>query len=151
VGHQAHIEHTRPQLGRNKTVERRKVSQIKREVFIACPVCFSGSHFQLERPERELACDGCGFVFARGLELNISESEECIFCGSRYFYFEAPLDLSFLGLASICYVCEARYKGIGINHPDEKYNQGGARDARRSGSALRWRERVTRYGQRADL
>lgn len=118
-------------------------------MFIACPVCCSGNHFQLERPERELACDDCGFVLAKNLELNVSEPEECIFCESRYFYFEAPLDLSFLGLASICYVCEARYKGVGIDHPNEKYNQGGARKARRSGVATRWRERVMHYDQKA--
>ena len=62
----------------------------------------------------------------------VSEPEECIFCGSRHFYFESPLDLFFLSRASICYVCEASYKGVGIDHPDEKYAEEGARGARRS-------------------
>ncbi|HLL75842.1 MAG TPA: hypothetical protein VK421_11335 [Pyrinomonadaceae bacterium] len=73
---------------------------------------------------------------------DISESEECIFCGGRHFYFESPLDLSILGRAPICYVCEARYKGVKINDPDEKYDQEGALRARRSWSSLRWGERV---------
>jgi hypothetical protein len=120
-------------------------------VLIACPVCYSGNCFQLERSEEELACDDCGFVFAKELCANISESEECIFCGSRYFYFESPLDLSFLGRATICYVCEARYKGINIDNPDEAYEEGGARSASRSRSALRWRERVKEYDPQADL
>ena len=118
-------------------------------MFIACPVCFSGSSFQLERPGREFACDDCGFAFAENRESNISEAEECIFCGGSYFYFESPLDLSFLGRASICYVCEARYKGVGINNPDESYKQESARRARGSEAALRWRERVERSDRRA--
>jgi hypothetical protein len=118
-------------------------------VFIACPVCFSGSCFQLERPARELACDGCGFVFAETRGAKISEAEECIFCGGSYFYYESPLDLSFLGRASICYVCEARYKGVGIDSPDESYRQEGARGARGSKAASRWRERVERNGKQA--
>jgi hypothetical protein len=76
---------------------------------------------------------------------DISESEVCIFCGSRYFYFESPLDLFFLGRASICYVCEARYKGVGIDHPDEHYSQEGARSARRSWSSLHWNERAEQH------
>jgi hypothetical protein len=117
-------------------------------VFIACPVCFSGNSFQLERHGRELACDDCGFVFAENRESNVSEAEECLFCGGSYFYFESPLDLSFLGRASICYVCEARYKGVGINNPDESYKQEGALCARGSKAASRWRERVEQYERR---
>ncbi|HKC66132.1 MAG TPA: hypothetical protein VKB86_20980 [Pyrinomonadaceae bacterium] len=60
---------------------------------------------------------------------------------------EAPLDLSFLGRASICYVCEARYKGVIINNPEEKYTERGARAARRSKAALRWKERVEQYNR----
>lgn len=83
------------------------------------------------------------------MELNVSESEECFFCGSRYFYFESPLELGFLGRSSICYVCEARYKGIEIDSPEEKYNQGGALSARRSGSALHWKERIEQHNYHA--
>lgn len=117
-------------------------------MFIACPVCFSGSSFQLERPGREFACDDCGFVFAESRESNIPEADECIFCAGGHFYFESPLDLSFLGRASICYVCEARYKGVGINNPDESYKQEGARGARGSKAASHWRERVEQCGRR---
>lgn len=82
---------------------------------------------------------------------DISESEECIFCGSRHFYFESPLDLSILGRASICYVCEARYKGVKINDPDEKYDQESSSRARRSWSSLRWCERVKGYSRKAGV
>jgi hypothetical protein len=102
--------------------------------------------FQLEQSEQEeLACDDCGFVLAEDLESNLSEADECIFCGSAHFYLEAPLDLSFLGRASICYVCEARYKGVVINNPEEKYTERGAQRARRSKAASDWKERVERY------
>ena len=60
---------------------------------------------------------------------------------------EAPLDLSFLGRASICYVCEARYKGIVINNPEEKYTEQGARAARKSKAASHWKERVEQYNR----
>jgi hypothetical protein len=120
-------------------------------VFIACPVCYSGNCFQLERPEGDFRCADCGFVLAEAPGLDVAESEACIFCGSRHFYFESPLDLSILGRASICYVCEARYKGVGIDHPDEKYTQGGARRARRSWSSLRWGEKVKGYNRRAGV
>jgi len=90
-------------------------------------------------------CVDCGFVFAEHLRSNLSEPEECIFCGSSHFYFEAPLDLSFLGRASICYVCEARYKGVVIDNPEEKYSQEGAQTARMSDAAFHWKERVEQY------
>jgi hypothetical protein len=124
--------------------------QIKKEAFIACPVCCSGSCFQLQRPEREFACESCQFVLAKNLDLNISEFKECIFCSSKYFYFEALLDLSFLGRASICYVCEARYKGIEIDTPDDRYNEQVARSARRSKFALYWKERAEQHNHQTD-
>ena len=126
-------------------IEGRKWLQIKREVFIACPVCFSGNHFQLGGAEGDFKCDDCGFLLAENPGQDISESEECIFCGSGYLYFEALIDLFLLGRASICYVCEARYKGIRIDHPDEKYNQEGALSANVSWASLRWNERIKGY------
>jgi hypothetical protein len=150
-GQQTRMKRARPQFGRIKPIERRKGSQIKREVLIACPVCYSGNQFQLERPEQELSCHDCGFVLGKNLELKISESENCVFCGSNYFYFESPLDLSFLGRAAICYVCEARYKGSSMDNPDEEYKKVVARNARRSSPALRWRERVALYDTQAEL
>ena len=132
-------------IGGQQPMRIRKESPIKKEVFIACPACFSGSCFQLEQPAQALVCDNCRFVFAEGLKSNISESEKCLFCGSRYFYFEAPLDLSFLGRAAICYVCEARYKGVGTSNPDEKYIPGVAHSARRSKAAVQWTERIAQH------
>ena len=96
-----------------------------------------------------LTCAVCGFVFAENLRPNISEPEECIFCGGGYFYFESPLDLSFLGRASICYVCEARYKGVRLDNPDESYKPEHALSARRSGAASRWKERAEQYDRQA--
>ncbi|PYS51634.1 MAG: hypothetical protein DMF68_03875 [Acidobacteria bacterium] len=108
--------------------------------------------FQLEQSEQEeFACKNCGFVLAESLKTNISEAEECIFCRSEHFYMEAPLDLSFLGRASICYVCEARYKGIVINNPEEKYTERGARNARRSKAASHWKERVEHHKREAKV
>jgi hypothetical protein len=118
-------------------------------VFIACPVCYSGNCFQLERPEEDCSCADCGFVLAKNPGADISGAEDCMFCGSRYFYFESPLDLFFLGRASICYVCEARYTGVRIDHPEGQYNQESARSAQRSGSSLRWDERVKRHSPQA--
>jgi hypothetical protein len=77
--------------------------------------------------------------------LDASEFEECIFCASRFFYYEAPLDLSFLGRAPICYVCEARYKGIEIDTPDVRYDEHVAQNARRSEFALYWKERAEQH------
>ncbi|HYG79012.1 MAG TPA: hypothetical protein VD861_01415 [Pyrinomonadaceae bacterium] len=87
---------------------------------------------------------------ADNLTSEISEPEECIFCGGGYFYYESPLDLSFLGRASICYVCEARYKGVVVDTPDESYQQEGARRAGRSEAASRWRGRAERHERRAE-
>ena len=120
-------------------------SSIKKEAFIACPACCAGSRFPFKQPERELACEDCQFVLAQNLDLSSPEFEECVFCSSTYFYFEAPLDLNFLGRASICYVCEARYKGIGIDTPDDKYDERVALRARRSNFALHWKERAEQY------
>jgi hypothetical protein len=117
------------------------------EVFIACPVCFSGNHFQLDGVERELACTDCGFVLAENLSPKASHADECIFCGNRDFYFESPLGFLFLGRDSICYVCEARYKTAWINNADEKYDQRLSEQYQSSASALRWRERIERYNQ----
>jgi hypothetical protein len=124
---------------------RRKVPQIKREVFIACPVCYTGNCFQLGWAEADFKCNGCGFVLASEPGPNNSESEECIFCGSRYFYFEWLLEFFFLGRASICYVCEARYKGVVIGDPDESSNQEGSRRACRSDAASRWKGRAEEH------
>ena len=118
-------------------------------MFIACPVCFTGSSFQLERPGLALSCANCGFVFTENPPPSMSDPDECIFCGSRYFYYESPLDLSFLGRATICYVCEARYKGVGIDNPDEAYKHEVARNARSSAAASRWKKWVGQYERQA--
>lgn len=120
------------------------------EVFIACPVCFSGNYFQLNPAKQRLDCDDCGFVLAEDSSLNISESVACVFCGNRRFYFESPLGLAFLGRDSICYVCEARYKTAWVNEPDEKYDERVSAISQRTESALRWKERIMGHEQRTD-
>jgi hypothetical protein len=72
---------------------------------------------------------------------------ECIFCGGGYFYYESPLSLPFLRRDSICYVCEARYKGARLNQPDEKFKQESHDLARRSEATAGWAERARRYDQ----
>ena len=118
------------------------------EVFLACPVCFSGNHFQLGTSARKLVCDDCGFLLADNLSANAAEAEECVFCGNKKFYFESLLGLLFLGRDSICYVCEARYKTAWVNEPDEKYDERESDQSQASESALRWKERIMRYGQK---
>lgn len=118
-------------------------------MLIACPVCFSGNCFRLERLGRMLSCRACEFVLADNPPQEMADPEECIFCGGGFFYYESPLDLYFLGRASICYVCEARYKGVVIGNPDESYQQGVARNAGRSDAALSWKERVERCARPA--
>ena len=127
------------------------IPSIKKEAFIACPACCSGNYFQLEQAPGELACEDCQFMLANNLSPHLADFEACIFCSSTYFYYEAPLDLAFLGRASICYVCEARYKGIEIDAPDDKYDEHVARRARRSGFALHWKERAEQYNHQTDL
>lgn len=122
---------------------------IMHEVFIACPVCFSGNHFQLHPSEQKLACDDCGFILAENLSINSSKSEGCIFCGNRKFYFESPLGLLFLGRDSICYVCEARYKTACVNDPDEKYDERMSERSQSSESAMQWKERIMQYDQQS--
>jgi transcription initiation factor TFIIIB Brf1 subunit/transcription initiation factor TFIIB len=120
--------------------------QVARKVFIDCPVCCSGSRFQLEDTGEELVCDDCGFVLAEAPELKAADSERCVFCGGEYFYFESPLPL--LGKDSVCYVCEAKYKGVRMHKPEQKFSpetQAGAQD---SDASKRWRQRVELYNQR---
>jgi hypothetical protein len=118
------------------------------EVFIACPVCFCGNHFQLNPSEKTLACEDCGFVLAENLPTDAAAAEACVFCGNRRFYFESPLGLLFLGRDSICYVCEARYKIAWVNDPDEKFDERVSDTSRLSEPALHWKERIRQYDQR---
>ena len=118
------------------------------EVFIACPVCFSGNHFQPNRSGQRLACVDCGFVLAEKLPPDLAELRECIFCGNSRFYFESPLGLLFLGRDSICYVCEARYKTTRVNDPDEKYDERASDRSHATEASLRWKERIMQYDQK---
>ena len=110
--------------------------QITKKVSIDCPVCRSGNSFNLKRSDRELACEDCGFILAEVPELKVIDSGRCIFCGSEHFYFDSPLSLSFLGRSTVCYVCEAKYKGVKVNDPDEKYNEEVAKNIRESEAAV---------------
>jgi hypothetical protein len=122
--------------------------QITKIVSINCPVCCSGNSFQLGQSERELVCDDCGFILANA-ELKAIDSGRCIFCGSEHFYFDLPLSLPFFGRSTVCYVCEAQYEGVKVSDADQKYNEEVANNLQESEVAVKLKERVERYNQRA--
>ena len=121
--------------------------QITRKVFIDCPICCSRNRFQLEDAGEELACEDCGFVLAVAPELKATDSERCVFCGGEYFYLESPLPL--LGKDSICYICEAKYKGARMREPERKFSPDAQAKAQNSDASKRWRRRVELYNQGA--
>ena len=121
--------------------------QIAARVFIDCPVCCSGNRFQLENLDVELACNDCGFVLAEAPKSKAVDSGRCVFCASEYFYFESPLSLSLLGKDSVCYVCEARYKGAPMSSPEQKYSPESQAKAQGSDASESWRKRVEWYAQ----
>jgi hypothetical protein len=121
--------------------------QIARKVFIDCPVCCSGNRFRLGDTGEKLACDDCGFVLSGAPELRVADAGRCVFCGGGYFYFESPLP--FLGKDSICYVCEAKYKGARVHKPEQKFSPGTQAEAQDSDASKRWRQRVELYNQGA--
>jgi hypothetical protein len=123
--------------------------QITKKVSIDCPVCLSGNSFNLERADRALACEDCSFILADVAELKAIDSWRCIFCGSQYFYVDSPFSLAFLGRSTVCYVCEAKYKGVKVNGSEEKYNEAVANVMQRSDVAVSLKERVEKYNQRA--
>ena len=118
-------------------------------VFIDCPVCCSGNRFRLENPGVEIACEDCGFALAEAHELKAVDFERCVFCGGESFYLESPLSLSLLGKDSVCYVCGAKYKGVRMNNPDQKYSPEIYGEAEESEATKIWRERVDRYNRGA--
>lgn len=121
--------------------------QVVRRVFVDCPVCCSGNHFRAETLGGELECDDCGFVLADAPDVKSAESGRCLFCGGEYFYLESPLSVWLLGKDSICYICEATYKGVRLANAEEKYSPETFARAQESGAAKRWRARVERYNQ----
>jgi hypothetical protein len=117
--------------------------QMTRRVFIDCPVCCSGNRFRLEDAGEELACDDCGFVLAGAPELKAGDPARCVFCGGEHFYYESPLPL--LGKDSICYVCEAKYKGVRMHGSGQKFSPDVHAVAQHSDASKRWRQRVELY------
>jgi hypothetical protein len=115
------------------------------EVYVDCPACRSGNRFELGRAGRVLACDDCGFVLAEESAPERVDAGECVFCGGGCFYSESMLRLPFLRRDSICYVCEARYKGARGHGPGEKFRPERQDLARASEAAARWDERARRY------
>ena len=123
--------------------------QSKKTVFLDCPVCCSGNSFAFGQSYPELACEDCGFVLAQAPQLKPLDYRRCIFCDNKHFYFDSPFSLTFLGRSAVCYVCEAPYKGVRVNDPDQKYNEKVANNLQRSEAAVNLRERVERYNQRS--
>jgi hypothetical protein len=124
---------------------RSRKDHIKKTVSINCPVCYSGNYFQLAQLDRELACSDCTFILTDVPVLETIDSGRCIFCSSQHFYFESPFCLRFLGRSTVCYLCEAQYKGVTINEPDENYNEDVATDVQESEAAVKLKERVEGY------
>ena len=116
-----------------------------RRASIDCPVCYSGNSFPLGGAERELTCEDCGFVLAAVHGLKAINSGRCIFCGGEHFFLDSPFSLAFLGRSTVCYVCEAKYKGVTVTNPDGRYDEAAAVVMRRSDAALGLKERVERY------
>ena len=123
--------------------------QIAGEVFMDCPVCCSGNRLKLENPGVQLACEDCGFVLAEARVLGAVDFKRCVFCGGEYFYTESALPLSLLGRDSVCYVCEAKYKGMRSHDPGQRFNADTHAEAQKSDASKRWRERVDGYNQGA--
>lgn len=121
----------------------------RKTVSLDCPVCYTGNYFQLAEFNQELECSDCGFVLADASALTATYSGRCVFCYSQRFYFDSPLFLKFLGRSTVCYVCEARYRGVTINEPDETYNYDIATHIQESEVAISLKERVERYNKPA--
>ena len=120
------------------------------EVRLDCHVCSSGNHFRPAQLERELACDDCGFSLSGGFAAHAGAFENCIFCGSGHFYYVSPFLRPALGRDSICYVCEARYRGARVGSPDEKFNSTTHSAAQKTSSAADWKRRAEEYDRSAD-
>ena len=75
--------------------------------------------------------------------------ERCIICGNERFYFDSPLNLKLLGRAPRCYVCDARYKGIEIPRPDDKYSYATAGTLADSDAAKTLKEKAAHWHKAA--
>lgn len=85
---------------------------------------------------------------AEATELKAVGPERCVFCGGEHFYFASRLLPAFLGRDSVCYVCEAKYKGVRMNNPDRRFSHDSHAESLNSYAAERWRDRVERHDQR---
>jgi hypothetical protein len=120
------------------------------KVEVDCPVCRSGNRFGPEQAGAELACEDCGFVLAGAEWQKALDSGRCVICGGEYFYAAPTLRLPPHGKSPVCYVCEAKYKGVSVGSPGQKFNPEAEAAARRSGAADGLRRRVELYHQGAD-
>lgn len=121
--------------------------KVARKVSVDCPVCCTGNRFRLADPGRGLACEDCGFLLSGPSDAWAPDSGRCVFCGGEYFYVESPLSLPLLGKDSVCYVCEARYKGVRAGGAEQGYSPETFARVRESAAAKGWRERAERYNQ----
>ena len=121
------------------------MDKAQKTVMVNCPVCLSGNHFNLDEGNRELTCEDCGFLLADAAAIEQLAFERCIICGNERFYFDSPLNLRFLGRAPRCYVCDARYRGIEIARPDDKYSDEIADTLAESAAAKTLKEKVAHW------
>ncbi len=115
------------------------------EISINCPVC-SSSNYYTAIPTSEVTCRDCGFELRQASRVAELELNECVFCGnSRWFYWDSPFGLGFLGRRAVCYVCEAEYKNINIDNPERGFSPETSEEAQGSSFAEDFRERVKKY------
>jgi hypothetical protein len=123
-----------------------KIAKVK--VSVNCPVCYSGSSFDLAASKTgTLLCDDCGFILSD--DPNDINAGVCIFCGNEKFYIDRSLAI--LGSSLVCYVCEAKYKGFQGKVVDKKFDPETARRYRTSEAAQNLIERIKRYNQSSNL
>jgi hypothetical protein len=109
-------------------------------------VCTSGNSFSGERVIGPLICRDCGFVLSEKPVVFDSNLKACIFCDNdRWFYYDSPLSLRFLGRDSVCYVCEGHYRDVSIDKPEDRFSSTSHDDAQRSTFVQYWRSRVKAY------
>jgi|ERR1044072_670805 predicted nucleic acid-binding Zn-ribbon protein len=108
---------------------------------IECPVCNSSNAFVIGANEK-LTCEDCGFLFAENSQV---PTGECLICGSRFFYYESPFGLSFLGRDTVCYVCEAHYRKMRIGSPEPHFSEESFAQAEQSVEAQRFKERASHW------
>lgn len=113
---------------------------------IICPVCKSASRIPLPTSKAP-ACDDCGFDLAFDPTARNFDGTQCLFCGGRRFYLSSPFGVGFLGVSSVCYVCEAAYGSVRVLGADRAYRQAPFGTIETSPEGVAWSARARRWTQ----